>query len=580
MAYESLSIKDLINGINNNDYYLPAIQRKFVWKEDKICDLFNSIMRSYPIGTFLFWELTKQKAKDYTFYEFLKNYHQRDSKNKVVNNDFSHDIKGVLDGQQRISSMYIALQGIYQTKRKYARKSTNNAYEERLLYLDLAAKKGEYDFNFLKEDVAKNQKGKCNYLVRDALYIEGESSNEKTYEAIIEKLKLSNPENTALIERKEQIIKERLELLVSKINDTKLISYFNIAHKELDEILDIFVRVNSGGLILSKSDLLFSTLVAHWEDGRKHIESLIEKMNGVDEKFKFGTDFLMRTCLFLIDAPMNFKIKTFDSTNIHKIKDNWEKISDSLLRSVSLLREFGFDHTRLSSNYALTPVAYYLMKGGTVNNSTQRELKKLITHGLLKQIYSGQADNTLRVLRDCMRIKVPSSKGEYKLVNLKFSFSDLIDIKLPAGKRISITRSDITDFLTLKKGNQTFLLLSVLYPHFKVDQIDFDQDHMHPQSKFNAKNLKRLGLDEEEIDSWRDMKDQLPNLQFLKGIDNNDKRAKPLKTWIADLEEDEETYRKENYIPKTQSLAFEEFKIFFESRKNLLEKKLIKEFIQ
>ncbi|WP_257575219.1 DUF262 domain-containing protein [Vibrio parahaemolyticus] len=50
----------------------PAIQRKFVWREEKICTLFDSIMRDYPIGTFLFWELDQGNANDYTFYEFLK----------------------------------------------------------------------------------------------------------------------------------------------------------------------------------------------------------------------------------------------------------------------------------------------------------------------------------------------------------------------------------------------------------------------------------------------------------------------------------------------------------------------------
>ena len=137
MAYSSLSIRQLINDINRNEYYLPAIQRKFVWGEGKICKLFNSIMQDYPIGTFLFWELTAQKARDYTFYEFLKNYHERDSKNQLVNNSFSSDIRGVLDGQQRISSMYIALQGVYCTRKKYAKTTNNSAYPERQMYINL-----------------------------------------------------------------------------------------------------------------------------------------------------------------------------------------------------------------------------------------------------------------------------------------------------------------------------------------------------------------------------------------------------------------------------------------------------------
>ena len=93
MAYSSLSIQQLITDITDNKYFLPAIQRKFVWGEEKICKLFNSIMRDYPIGTFLFWELSAEKANEYTFYEFLKNYHERDSKNELVNYDFPREIR-------------------------------------------------------------------------------------------------------------------------------------------------------------------------------------------------------------------------------------------------------------------------------------------------------------------------------------------------------------------------------------------------------------------------------------------------------------------------------------------------------
>jgi uncharacterized protein with ParB-like and HNH nuclease domain len=571
MAYSSLSIKELINDISSKRYFLPAIQRKFVWREEKICDLFNSIMRGYPIGTFLFWELTAKKAKSYTFYEFLTNYHQRDSANELVRYTFPHDIKGVLDGQQRISSMYIALQGIYQTKRKYARKTSDIAYDERLLYLDLRSKKKEYNFKFLTKEAAKSEKSKCYFLVRDAF----EVNNIKEVECLIEKFSKESPNNSEWIKQNRSIAVEKVSHMFNKFNDSQLVSYFSIINKDLDEILDIFVRVNSGGLILSKSDLLFSTLVAHWEDGRKEIEDLIELMNGKNDRFKFNSDFLMRTCLFLIDAPMNFKIQSFDAKNIQKIKDNWQAISQALLQSVDLFRDFGFDHARLSSNYALTPVAYYLLKGGTLNKTTKLELRKFITNSLLKQIYSGQADNTLRILRQVLRKKVNGSNESYQLTNSKFSFSDIRDTKLPGGKRISITKDDISGFLEYRKGSQTFLILSALYPHFKLDQIEFHQDHMHPQSKFKTKTLSNMDLHDDEIDDWIDMKDQLPNLQLLKGTENKGKQAKPLAQWV-----NEEVTNEGIYIPSRQSLAFKEFKDFFEKRKNLLEKKLIKELIE
>lgn len=567
MAYSSLSIKQLITDINSNKYYLPAIQRKFVWSEGKICRLFNSIMQDYPIGTFLFWELDAQKAREYTFYEFLKNYHERDSKNELVNYSFPSDIRGVLDGQQRISSMYIALQGVYCTKKKYAKTKNNNAYPERQMYINLLD--DNYEFKFLTEKDAQNSKSGYFYLIRNILdELENQDVNSDN---IINELIEADPSRSGLLVENREQVKEIIDQLLSKFDDDKLVSYFRIINKDLDDILDIFVRVNSGGTILSKSDLLFSTLVAHWEDGRDQIEKLISDMNGEDGLFDFNTDFLMRTCLFLVDAPMNFKVHTFNFTNIHKIKDNWDQIRKALIDAAIMLREFGFNKKRLSSNYVATPLAYYLYKGGKVDSTTKPELRKLIVHSLLKQVYSGQADTALRGLRNGLRQK-SESDDTYILNRTSFDFSEYKTTKLSGGKELTIDTTDIENFLEYKKGAFSFLLLSTLYPDLKLDQISFHQDHMHPHSKFKPSILKEVGIDGETIKQWQDMRDQVPNLQLLEGRENTVKQATDLSKWFNNKADNATYYRKRNYILDEQSLELENFEDFFSNRKQLLRK--------
>lgn len=573
MAYSSLSIRQLIKDINSNKYYLPAIQRKFVWGEEDICRLFNSIMRDYPIGTFLFWELTAKKADEYTFYEFLKNYHERDSKNRLVKHNFPSEIRGVLDGQQRISSMYIALQGVYCTKKKYAQIANNDAYPEREMYVNLL--NDDYEFKFLTDDNAQNSKNGYFYLVRNILneLEDHDVDSDNIVDDLIEK----DPSRSDLLIENRKQAKRIINRLLNKFNDNQLVSYFQIINKDLDDILDIFVRVNSGGTILSKSDLLFSTLVAHWEDGRDQIEKLISDMNGEDSLFNFNTDFLMRTCLFLVDAPMNFKVQTFNPTNINKIKDNWDQIRKALVDAAAMLREFGFNKKRLSSNYAATPLAYYLYKGGKVDSTTKQELRKLIVHSLLKQVYSGQADTALSGLRDGFRIK--SDNGDaYILKNTRFDFSEYKHTRMSGGKKLTIDTTDIENFLEYKKGAFTFLLLSTLYPDLKLDQISFHQDHMHPYSKFKPYILKELGVDGETIKQWEDMRDQVPNLQLLEGRENTVKQATDLSKWVNDKADDATYYRKRNYILDEQSLELEDFEDFFSNRKQLLRKKLYELF--
>lgn len=86
------------------------------------------------------------------------------------------------------------------------------------------------------------------------------------------------------------------------------------------QCIDIFVRVNSGGTILSKSDLLFSTIVSHWDKARDEIDKLLSEINKKGEGFKFSNDFIMRTCLYLLDMSVALKVETFKKDSVLKSK--------------------------------------------------------------------------------------------------------------------------------------------------------------------------------------------------------------------------------------------------------------------
>lgn len=139
MAYETpLTIAEVMKDISANKYVLPSIQREYVWSTEQIETLFDSLMCDYPIGTFLFWKISKDKICEYDFYEFLKDYHEKDSThNPKVNLNGSDGVTAVLDGQQRLTSLYIGLKGTYTYKLKWKQKNSTNAYPVRKLYLNL-----------------------------------------------------------------------------------------------------------------------------------------------------------------------------------------------------------------------------------------------------------------------------------------------------------------------------------------------------------------------------------------------------------------------------------------------------------
>ena len=136
MAYEKpITIKEAIIAIQNQEYILPAIQREFVWNTKQIELLFDSILRDYPISTFLFWKVKAENVEKFKFYRFLPFYHQRDKRhNELAELSGEKDRFAILDGQQRLTSLYLALKGSYAYKiSKYNLKS-EHAFPTRHLY--------------------------------------------------------------------------------------------------------------------------------------------------------------------------------------------------------------------------------------------------------------------------------------------------------------------------------------------------------------------------------------------------------------------------------------------------------------
>ena len=161
MSYETaLKISDVIDDIHKKKYLLPSIQREFVWDTYQIEQLFDSLMRDYPISSFLFWKVDNEQVKNYEFYEFLRDYHERDkTHNPKANVEGEEEITAVLDGQQRLTSIYIALKGTYAYKLARKRWDNDQAYRKRKLYLNLVRKAEdsdfEYEFLFLTDSEAQ-----------------------------------------------------------------------------------------------------------------------------------------------------------------------------------------------------------------------------------------------------------------------------------------------------------------------------------------------------------------------------------------------------------------------------------------
>ncbi|HCT7952046.1 TPA: DUF262 domain-containing protein, partial [Enterococcus faecalis] len=534
MGYVNFTIKNLIKKIDNNEYVLPALQREFVWKPEQIERLFDSIMKGYPIGSFLFWNVQNENINKYEFYNILKEYHQRDARhNTKINISHKDSVTAILDGQQRITSIYIALKGTYSYKIKGAWKNNDNAYPSRQLYLNIVSpnldtnKDVQFDFRFLTNEEAEDfTEDTLWYPVSDILQFEvGEMF---TVIARYQELYRKNFPNESV--EKTSYIMNSLGTL-HQMMEKDILAYYEENSQEIDKVLDIFIRMNSGGTTLTYSDLLLSLATAKWQNlnAREEIYSLVDELNMIGNGFNFNKDNILKAALVLTDKKnIKFRASNFDKQTTNLIETNWEKTKKAISLAVNLLSNFGFNGDTLIANSVIIPVVYYLYKIDCPNNyleadrylNDRNKIKYFVQISLLKRIFGGTPDSILLKMRENMQ---DLSEG--------FPLSKLLKVR-DTNKSLILTDEDIDYLLDTKIGKYSFTLLSVIFPAIDLKN-KFHQDHIFPSSKYkNKKNLREIGYSEEEITFIVEHIDTIVNLQLLEGIPNTEKNNKYFDDWL------------------------------------------------
>ena len=580
MAYETpLKIYNVIQDISANKYILPAIQREFIWNTSQIEQLFDSLMHGYPIGAFLFWELPKSSYKKYEFYSFLQNYHERDATHNPKTNPSTTDsVMAVLDGQQRLTSLYIGLKGTYAEKIPYRKWHSATAFPKRKLYLNIVKAAEEenvqYDFQFLTSEEVDADKNDSNYFWFEVGKILDMKELGDVTEFLLENITYS--ESPSYSKEQGKFANRTLSKLYNVIHEEAVISYYKETAEELDKVLNIFIRVNSGGTPLSYSDLLLSIASAQWSkyDAREEITDLVDGLNSIGGGFNVNKDFILKSALVLTDfRNVAFKVDNFNKANMQSIENNWKVIQKALYSAFNLVSSFGFNRDSLKSNNAVIPIAYYLKTIGLPNNfetstahaKNRKKIKKWLIMSLIKRIFSGQADNVLRVLRDVI---ARNEKNDFPL-------ETIIDKLRGNTKTIVFTDDDIEMLLELKYGKgETLTALMLLYPSLDFNN-KFHIDHIYPKSKFTENKLRRRGITSEQTAEYINCVNNIANLQLLEALPNIEKQDKDFDVWFEDncpSDSDKYQYRKVHYLPNME-YTYPNFIEFIEKRRGLMKKK-------
>lgn len=370
MSYQSETIATIVERLNVT-YFLPAIQREFVWKPSQIVELFDSLMRAYPISTFLFWELQPESRDLWDAYAFLHHVHQDGTHNEVASLHGVPQPTLVLDGQQRLTALLIAMRGSYTVKRPYARRTAPDAWVTKHFYLDLlhdprvesSDETGvRYGFELLeKSHAARRDPGHFWFEV-------GQILNCRSDDRYFDLKRDMRRTLGQITDEQEEVFERNLDRLYNMIWKDRVISYFTEREQDYDRVLDIFVRANEGGTRLGKSDLLLSMATLRWSgnDGanaREDIYRFVDRLNNeLSLKNDFDKDFVMKTCLVLADLPVEYRVENFNVQNLAHIRGLWTRIRVAIESGVDLINSFGIDRTTLTSANAIIPPIYYLFQ--------------------------------------------------------------------------------------------------------------------------------------------------------------------------------------------------------------------------
>ncbi len=582
MAYEKpITIKDAIAAIEDGEYLLPSIQREFVWDTDQMETLFDSLMRDYPISTFLFWKVKAENVGKFQFYRFLRNYHERDCRhNEKATLSGTKDIIGILDGQQRLTSLYVSLKGTYASKLSHYRRDSDHAYPLKRLYLNLMKPSQElemeYDFRYLTEEETQKRDAENLWFpvgrilefkdISDAL----EWINDQIY-GINEQL------DTPVSRETNRFATNTLNRFYKVICENDSLNFFLEKSEELDKVLQIFIRINQGGTKLSYSDLLLSIATAQWKtlDARKVIHEFVDKINDIGKGFNFNKDFVLKSCLVLADIKdIKFKVDNFSTDNMAIIESQWDQISGAIHLAVRMAAHYGFDDKTLTSTNAIIPIAYFLKTKGideSILHSKSQEtnranIKQWLIRALLKRIFGGTPDTLYPVYRQIIQ-----DHGD------TFPLQQIIDRYSGTNKSIDFYQEDIENLLGVGYGTSfAFMLLSLFYP--LNHDYEFHQDHIHPKKYFTLKRLESLGVpDTATRDAYMARFNKLANLQLLQATPNIEKSAKMLKDWLAETKPEtagQQQYRELHLFPADKSLDFADFIKFFDAREALIRSRL------
>ena len=352
--HEVKSIQDLLNQISRDEILLPEFQRGYVWNRDQVRGLMQSLYRKHPTGHLLIWRTYKPSL--------------------VRGGETARDGHSLLllDGQQRLTTLYVLFRG-----------KAPRFYEGESLFFDLHFNMQTQEFRFWQKSQMEN----------NPAWIGVHEFLDETLNGLLARRK-------SLDEERQAIVMDNLEALtrLDQIrNYTYTVDQVSGDDYTVEEVVDIFNRVNSRGTPLTKADLALAQVCSLWPEARAELRDFSTGRKG--RGFAVDLNFLVR-CLAAVATGSVLLEGSFLKTPATTLQDAWEKMKPAFehLAGVLLQEAFITGLDDLPTNYVLIPATVYLARqGGRFPSDAVRRrfIRWIILAGLWAR-YSGSTDTKLQ----------------------------------------------------------------------------------------------------------------------------------------------------------------------------------------
>jgi len=301
----------IISRTQEGRYRIPEFQREYVWGASEVTELFDSVYNSYPIGSLFLWEVPVEMNN---YFRDMRDLGQPDLK------DTSYQISFVLDGQQRLTSLYVALKGLEFRDYDYSR-----------ILFDIDAEKFTLG------------KASADHLISVADIWDDRKSLFDIAEGMSQKRQ------------------KRIERCSTRLRNYKL-PLIEVESRDVDSVINIFTRINQKGRDLDRFDIVNANIWTGDFNLRKRIDKdIIERLEENDFG-KIERDTVAQAISLCLEGQCTTDVQKNLDAGI--VSDNWDNIRDAFLKAIRYIRgRYNIQRVEFLPYESLIAIlAYYMYK--------------------------------------------------------------------------------------------------------------------------------------------------------------------------------------------------------------------------